>query len=51
MSTRAHATGTDAQRSAGSGEIRSLTGLRAVAAVWVVVYHFQFTPGVGYDGY
>jgi peptidoglycan/LPS O-acetylase OafA/YrhL len=51
VSTRAHATGTDAQRSAGSGEIRSLTGLRAVAAVWVVVYHFHFTPGLGYDGY
>ncbi len=31
-----------------SGEIRTLTGLRIVAAVWVVVFHFHFTslPGV-----
>ncbi|SNS00737.1 Peptidoglycan/LPS O-acetylase OafA/YrhL, contains acyltransferase and SGNH-hydrolase domains [Geodermatophilus pulveris] len=36
---------------AATGEIRSLTGLRAVAATWVVLYHFSFTPGVGYDGY
>ncbi len=27
-----------------SGEIRTLTGLRIVAAVWVVVFHFHFTP-------
>jgi peptidoglycan/LPS O-acetylase OafA/YrhL len=27
------------------GEIRSLTGLRIVAAVWVVSFHFMFTPG------
>jgi peptidoglycan/LPS O-acetylase OafA/YrhL len=27
------------------GEIRSLTGLRIVAAVWVVAFHFSFTPG------
>ncbi len=27
------------------GEIRSLTGLRLFAAAWVVVFHFQFTPG------
>ncbi|MGY1783124.1 acyltransferase family protein [Geodermatophilus sp. SYSU D01036] len=27
------------------GEIRSLTGLRIVAAVWVVAFHFMFTPG------
>jgi peptidoglycan/LPS O-acetylase OafA/YrhL len=51
VSTRAHSTGTDGGSSVGSGEIRSLTGLRAVAAVWVVVYHFHFTPGLGYDGY
>jgi len=51
VSTRAQGSGTGGGQSAGSGEIRSLTGLRAVAAVWVVVYHFQFTPGVGYDGY
>jgi peptidoglycan/LPS O-acetylase OafA/YrhL len=33
-----------------TGEIRSLTGLRAVAATWVVVYHLHFTPGIGYEG-
>jgi peptidoglycan/LPS O-acetylase OafA/YrhL len=27
------------------GEIRSLTGLRIVAATWVVAFHFMFTPG------
>ena len=27
------------------GEIRSLTGLRLVAAVWVLGFHFHFTPG------
>lgn len=27
------------------GEIRSLTGLRLFAAAWVVLFHFQFTPG------
>jgi peptidoglycan/LPS O-acetylase OafA/YrhL len=27
-----------------SGELRALTGLRAVAAVWVVLFHFHFTP-------
>jgi peptidoglycan/LPS O-acetylase OafA/YrhL len=42
---------TGGEQSIGTREIRSLTGLRAVAAVWVVVYHFTFTPGVGYDGY
>src|ERR671916_1401993 len=42
---------TGGEQSIGTKEIRSLTGLRAVAAVWVVVYHFNFTPGVGYDGY
>jgi peptidoglycan/LPS O-acetylase OafA/YrhL len=30
------------------GEIRSLTGLRIVAALWVVVFHFSFTPGDAY---
>ena len=30
------------------GEIRSLTGLRIVAALWVVVFHFWFTPGDAY---
>jgi peptidoglycan/LPS O-acetylase OafA/YrhL len=28
-----------------AGEIRSLTGLRIVAAAWVVCFHFSFTPG------
>ena len=31
-----------------AGEIRPLTGLRIVAAVWVVVFHFMFTPGDAY---
>jgi peptidoglycan/LPS O-acetylase OafA/YrhL len=33
---------------AGGGELRALTGLRAVAAAWVVLFHFHFTalPGV-----
>jgi len=30
------------------GEIRSLTGLRIVAALWVVCFHFSFTPGDAY---
>lgn len=31
-----------------AGELRALTGLRIVAAVWVVIFHFHFTalPGV-----
>lgn len=32
----------------GSGEIRALTGLRIIAAMWVVVFHFHFTPGDAY---
>ena len=28
----------------GFGELRGLTGLRIVAAVWVVVFHLHFTP-------
>lgn len=32
-----------------TGEIRSLTGLRIVAAAWVVVFHFAFTPGDSYS--
>ena len=51
MSTPAPAVRADGEQSVRSGEIRSLTGLRAVAAAWVVVYHFHFTPGVGYGGY
>ncbi|MDQ4118492.1 MAG: hypothetical protein M3235_16240, partial [Actinomycetota bacterium] len=43
-----------AQDTAGSsgrspgGELRALTGLRVVAALWVVAFHFHFTalPGV-----
>jgi peptidoglycan/LPS O-acetylase OafA/YrhL len=30
------------------GEIRPLTGLRIVAALWVVCFHFSFTPGDAY---
>jgi peptidoglycan/LPS O-acetylase OafA/YrhL len=30
-----------------SGELRGLTGLRIVAAVWVVAFHFHFTPLAG----
>ena len=33
------------------GEIRSLTGLRIVAALWVVVFHFSYTPGNAYSPY
>ncbi|MDQ1660498.1 MAG: hypothetical protein QOJ68_478 [Blastococcus sp.] len=31
-----------------AGEIRALTGLRIVAALWVVSFHFSFTPGDTY---
>jgi peptidoglycan/LPS O-acetylase OafA/YrhL len=34
-----------------TGEVRSLTGLRIVAALWVVVFHFSFTPGNAYTRY
>ncbi|NMI01554.1 acyltransferase family protein [Pseudonocardia acidicola] len=27
-----------------NGELRALTGLRIVAAAWVVIFHFHFTP-------
>ena len=27
-----------------AGELRGLTGLRIVAAAWVVFFHFHFTP-------
>ncbi len=33
------------------GEIRPLTGLRIVAAAWVVVFHFHFTPAEAYARY
>jgi peptidoglycan/LPS O-acetylase OafA/YrhL len=33
---------------ASRGEVRSLTGLRIVAALWVVFFHFSFTPGDAY---
>ncbi|WP_214365693.1 acyltransferase [Pseudonocardia sp. H11422] len=41
------ATGTPEAPQAG-GELRALTGLRIVAAVWVMLFHFHFTalPGV-----
>ncbi|RJQ77415.1 acyltransferase [Pseudonocardiaceae bacterium YIM PH 21723] len=32
-------------------EIRSLTGLRAIAAMWVVVFHLHFTPADPYAKY
>jgi peptidoglycan/LPS O-acetylase OafA/YrhL len=32
-------------------EIRSLTGLRIVAALWVVFYHFSWAPGDAYTRY
>lgn len=55
--TAEHATVSDAMPSTGpapgspparGGELRALTGLRAVAAAWVVLFHFHFTalPGV-----
>jgi peptidoglycan/LPS O-acetylase OafA/YrhL len=31
----------------GTGELRGLTGLRIVAAAWVVLFHFHFTPMPG----
>ncbi len=31
------------------GEIRALTGLRLFAAAWVVLFHFQFTPGARFE--
>ena len=30
------------------GEVRSLTGLRILAALWVVFFHYSFTPGDAY---
>lgn len=39
---------TDSAPASPTGELRALTGLRIVAAAWVVVFHFHFTalPGV-----
>ncbi|WP_448610134.1 acyltransferase family protein [Geodermatophilus sp. URMC 60] len=34
-----------------TGEIRSLTGLRIVAAAWVVCYHFSAAPGDSWSRY
>ena len=31
-------------------EVRSITGLRIVAALWVLLFHWKFTPGPEYDG-
>ena len=33
------------------GEIRSLTGLRIVAALWVVFFHLSWAPGSSYSRY
>jgi len=35
---------TAAGDASGAGELRGLTGLRIVAAAWVVLFHFHFTP-------
>jgi peptidoglycan/LPS O-acetylase OafA/YrhL len=37
--------------SAPTGEIRSLTGLRIVAAAWVVCFHFSSAPGNAWTAY
>jgi peptidoglycan/LPS O-acetylase OafA/YrhL len=34
-----------------TGEIRALTGLRIFAALWVVVFHFGFTPALAVKGF
>jgi peptidoglycan/LPS O-acetylase OafA/YrhL len=36
---------------AGRGEIRALTGLRIVAAVWVVLYHFPWREDAAFVGF
>lgn len=41
---RAADTAAAAPGPAARGELRGLTGLRIVAAVWVVLFHFHFTP-------
>lgn len=43
MTITAPATTPSGTQGDSAGEIRSLTGLRIVAAVWVVVFHFHFT--------
>lgn len=42
---------TETPLAAERGEIRALTGLRIVAAMWVVIFHFHFTPGEFYARY
>jgi peptidoglycan/LPS O-acetylase OafA/YrhL len=44
VTTAAPRTTPSGDQAAPSGEFRTLTGLRIVAAVWVVVFHFHFTP-------
>lgn len=47
----AHPNTMRSHRAAIGSEIRPLTGLRALAATWVVFYHFHFTPGIGFGGH
>jgi peptidoglycan/LPS O-acetylase OafA/YrhL len=44
VTTLSEQTTPSGNQAASSGEYRGLTGLRIVAAVWVVVFHFHFTP-------
>ncbi len=48
MTTAAHGSTPSGDQGVPPGELRALTGLRIVAAVWVVGFHFHFTalPGV-----
>ncbi|MDN5749271.1 MAG: acyltransferase, partial [Pseudonocardia sp.] len=47
MTTAASRTTPSGPQAAPAGEIRGLTGLRIVAAVWVVAFHFHFTALTG----
>ena len=47
MTIAAPRTTSSGPQAASSGEIRGLTGLRIVAAVWVVLFHFHFTALTG----
>ncbi|MGI4895235.1 MAG: acyltransferase family protein [Janthinobacterium lividum] len=42
---------TGKQAASGRFEVRSLTGLRIVAAVWVLLFHWKFTPGAEFSGF
>jgi peptidoglycan/LPS O-acetylase OafA/YrhL len=44
VTTAALGTTPSGDQGAPVGELKSLTGLRIVAALWVVVFHFHFTP-------